>query len=187
MKKTILFLGLAMLLTGCGSSAATTQTDTESTTEVARETTTTVVESEETVSEEENWEEFEIRDGFELKGKLFGSEGTNIMLLMLNFEGDDIERQISDFVSMYLVIKDEYNSLWITITVKNKDGYESGTIDTITDNTTLPNSWQKLIEENTLEEIMALVDKEDLKKDAENMGKAIGMIEVMEKSKDILK
>lgn len=178
MKKTILFLGLVMMLTGCGSSGATTQTDTESTTEIARETTTTVVESEETVNEEENWEEFEIRDGFILKGGAYDTG--NMIGLILNFTGSDVERQVYDFSVLYSVMEKRFDKFIIAITVKNENGYETGMITRImsnsSENDTLPDSWEKLIKEKELGEIAALVDKEDQDSDQKNMGTALGTI-----------
>lgn len=44
------------------------------------------------------------------------------------------------------------------------------------ENDTLPDSWEKLIKEKGLEEIAALVDKEDQDSDQKNMGTVLGTI-----------
>lgn len=178
MKKTILFLGLVMILTGCGSSAVTTETATEITTEIITEDTTTVVENEEAINEEDDWQEFEIRDGFVLKGGAY--DAGNMIGLILNFTGSDVERQVYDFSVLYSVMEKRFDKFIIAITVKNENGYETGMITHImsnsSENDTLPDSWEKLIKENELEEIAALVDKEDQDSDQKNMGTALGII-----------
>lgn len=148
MKKTILFLGLAMMLTGCGSSAATTQTGIQSTTEI----TTAVVENTEQENEDENiWETIdtvEIWEGNTVR-MYFDNGNPNVMF---EFTGDDIARQIYNCLAMTNSIMKNYNTFSVFI-IANNGKKEIGNIiyingDALSEE--LPDLWTGFMEKNDI-------------------------------------
>ena len=151
MKKTILFLGLAMLLTGCGSSGATTQTDTESTTEI----TTDVVENTEQENEDKNiWETIEPVEiwGGNTVRMYFDNGNPNVMF---EFQGNDVARQFYNFLAITNSISENYDTYFVSVLISdNGNGEkESGNIVYSNGNAiyeTLPDSWTEFMTKNNI-------------------------------------